>query len=158
MSGCAIGVAASTLAQGPSGNGSSANIGPLQLRAITIVTGPSGSSVGTFLGTIVNSGATDDALVGVTITSPTGATVTLRGSALSGTELPLPAGQATRLGFTAEDHADVTGLSLVPSAYATVSFQFKVAGTLRTTATGAPFLVMAVPPQGIYDGLGPLTP
>lgn len=149
LSGCAIGVDAFTTAQGPSGNGANANLGPMQLRAVTIVTGSDGSGAATILGTIVNSGATPDALVSVAITSPQGATVTLRGTALTGATLPLPAQSATRLGFTAEDHADITGLTIAPTAYATVELTFATAG--RVTMP-----VMAVPPTGIYAGLGPL--
>ena len=158
LSGCAIGIHADTLMQGPSGNGSNTDLGPLKLRAITIVTGPEGGTTATIIGTIVNTGTTPDALESVTITSPAGATVTLRGSALSGTELPLPALSSTRIGFNAEDHADITGLTIAPSAYATVSFTFKVAGIVTNGRDGRPFQVMAVMPNGIFDGLGPLTP
>ena len=157
-SGCAIGVDSATSQQGPSGNGSNANQGPLQLRGVTIVTGPAGSDTATILGTIVNTGTTADALQNVTITSPTGATVTLRGTALSGSELPLLPQSATRLGFAADDHADITGLVIAPSAYTTVTFTFKVAGTLTMGTTGQPFQVMAVLPTGVFEGIAPLAP
>ena len=40
LSACSTGPNASTTTQQPSGNGSSANVGPMQLRGVTIVTEP----------------------------------------------------------------------------------------------------------------------
>jgi hypothetical protein len=43
---------------------------------------------------------------------------------------------------------DITGLTIPATAFATVTFTFQKAGAV-------PVAVMAVPPVGIYAGLGP---
>ena len=146
LSACSIGVNAGTTSQGPSGNGASANSssGDIALRGITIVTGLGASTKATIIGTIVNQSLSqDDVLTGVSVTSPSGATVTLSGPE-SATSIPLPSGRPTsavRIGFNADFKVD-------PSAFATVTFTFEKAGAV-------PVSVMAVPPVGIYAGLGP---
>ncbi len=150
LSGCALGVAASTTNQGPSGNGSNANStsGTVQLRAVTIVTGDAG--VGTVIGTIVNSGTAPDALTSVVITDPKGATTTIAGSGATGGVVALPAQRpGVRFGFDGVHHIDVTSLTIAPTAYATVEFHFQVAGIVTMS-------VMAVPPTGIFQGITPL--
>ena len=148
LAACGEGVNAGTSLQGPSGNGANVNVGPLQLRAITVVQAKTGTAA-TIIGTIVNTGDADT-LLGATITSPTGATVTLAGTAVQGGQLPLPAQSSTRVGFNSEEHLDVTGLTIAPTFFATVEFSFKTAGRVSTP-------VMVVPPTGIYEGLAPLT-
>jgi hypothetical protein len=153
LSACGSGVTAGTSQQGPSGNGANANVGPIQLRAITVVqpAAPAGGGSPTaarVIGTIVNTGDADT-LLGATITSPTGATVALSGTAVTGGTLPLPAQSATRVGFNSDDHLDVTGLTIAPTFFANVEFSFKTAG--RVTVP-----VMVVPATGIYEGLGPV--
>lgn len=149
LAACGSGVTAGTSMQGPSGNGANANVGPIQLRAITAVQTKADPTKGTIIGTIVNTGDADT-LLGATITSPTGATVTLAGTAVQGGQLPLPAQSATRVGFNAEEHLDVSGLTITPTFFATVEFSFKVAGRVSMP-------VMVVPATGIYEGLNPLS-
>ena len=148
LAACGSGVTAGTSLQGPSGNGANAVVGPIQLRAITVVAAKSGTAA-TIIGTVVNTGDADT-LLGATITSPSGATITLAGTAVQGGQLPLPTQSATRVGFNSEEHLDVTGLTIAPTFFATVEFSFKTAGRVSMP-------VMVVPPTGIYDGLGPLT-
>jgi uncharacterized protein YdeI (BOF family) len=147
LSGCGIGFQAATTTQRASGNGANANVGDLQVRDITIVTADAGA--GTIIGTIVNRGLEDDALVGVDLIDPAGK-VTIGGTAAVGGALPLEAQTSTRIGYNAEDHADITGLTVSPTQYVKVRLRFKVAGT-------AEMLVMAVPPTGIYEGITPLS-
>ncbi len=153
LSACSIGVNAGTTTQPPSGNGASANSssGTIALRGITIVTGLGASTKATVIGTIVNQSLTeDDVLTGVTVTDPTGATVTVAGPDAA-TTVPLPSGRPTsavRIGFNADVKVDITGLTIPATAFATVTFTFQKAGAV-------PVSVMAVPPVGIYAGLGP---
>ena len=153
LSACSIGVNAGTSTQGPSGNGASADAGPMQLRGITIVTGAGGGSDATILGTIVNTSPTvDDVLTGVTVTDPTGATATITGTAVTSGQIPVPANRPTssvRLGFNSDYHVDLTGLHIDPTAFAQVQFTVQNAGSVVVPT-------MAVPPTGIYAGLGPL--
>ena len=157
LSACAIGVNAGTTSQGPSGNGATANStsGSIGLRGITIVTGASpGSTQATIIGTLVNLTLDqDDVLTGVTVTDPSGTTATITGTATSGGTIALPANRPTsavRIGFNADYHVDLAGLKVAPSAFATVVFTFQKAGAVPVSA-------MAVPPVGIYAGLGPMT-
>ena len=153
LSACSIGVNAGTTTQAPSGNGATANSssGDIALRGITIVTGLGASSRATIIGTIVNQSLSqDDVLTGVSVTSPSGATVTVSGPDAA-TTIPLPSGRPTsavRIGFNSDVKVDITGLKVDPSAFATVTFTFEKAGAV-------PVSVMAVPPVGIYAGLGP---
>jgi hypothetical protein len=147
LTGCASGFDAATTTQRASGNGANANLGDLQIRDITIVTAEGGA--GTIIGTIVNRGFEDDALVGVDLIDPAGR-VTIGGTAAVGGALPLVAQTSTRIGYNAEDHADVTGLTVSPTQYVRTRLRFKVAGTVE-------MLVMAVEPIGIYEGITPLT-
>jgi hypothetical protein len=154
LSACSIGVNAGTTTQGPSGNGAVADSasGAIALRGVTIVTGLGTSSTATIIGTIVNQSLTeDDVLTGVAVTDPSGATVTVSGPD-SATTIPLPSGRPTsavRIGYNADFKVDITGLAIAQSAFATVTFTFQNAGAV-------PVHVMAVPPVGIYAGLGPV--
>jgi hypothetical protein len=153
LSACSIGVNAGTTTQQPSGNGAFANSssGLIALRGITIVTGLGASTKATVIGTIVNQSLTeDDVLTGVTLTDPSGATVTLAGPDAA-TTVPLPSGRPTsavRIGGGGDVKVDITGLSIPASAFATVTFTFQKAGAV-------PVAAMTVPPTGIYAGLGP---
>jgi hypothetical protein len=147
LSGCASGFNAGTSLQKASGNGANTNLGDLQIRDITIVK-VDGSTNATLIGTIVNRGNEDDALTGVTLVEPTGKTA-ISGSAAVAGALPLSALSATRIGYSADDHVDVSALTAAPTQYVTVELQFTRAGTVQMD-------VMAVPPTGIYEGIAPL--
>ena len=148
LAACGSGVNAGTTRQGPSGNGSSADLGPLQLRGMTIVTGTGGAA--TIIGTLVNTGSDPDSLVAAKITTPGGATVALTGTQVTGGALPLPGQSSTRVGFNSTDHLDVTGLTIPASSFADVVLEFKTAGQVTVP-------MMAVLPQGIYENLQPLS-
>lgn len=148
LTGCASGFNAATTAQGASGNGANVNLGDLQIRDVTIVQGAEGSRTGTMLITVVNRGVEDDALTAVTLVDPTGTTVITGTDAVAGA-LPLPAQSSTRVGYNSETHVDITGLEASPTQYVEVQLVFRNAG--RVTLD-----VMAVLPQGIYEGIAPL--
>jgi len=157
LSSCAIGKDAGTTQQMPSGNGANADSqsGDIAVRGITIVTSAVPSSTkATIIGTLVNQSLTqDDVLTGVTVVSPAGVTATINGTAVVGTTITLPANRPTsavRIGFNADYHVDISNLQIDPTAFAQVVFTFQKAGAV-------PVSVMAVPPVGIYAGLGPFT-
>jgi hypothetical protein len=143
LAACGAGADTGTSAQGPSGNGANANQGPMQLRGITLVQGPQGATTATVIGTLVNTGDADDVLLSTTVVSPTGAIVTAVGAGVQGGQMRLPGLSATRVGFNADDHLDVTGLTIAPTAFAQVEFSFQKAGRVVVP-------VMAVPPNGFY--------
>ena len=147
LTGCASGFNAATGIQVASGNGANANLGSLQIRDLTIVK-VDGSPQGTLIGTIVNRGTEDDALTAVTIVEPA-ATATIGGTTAVGGALPLTSISATRIGYVADAHVDISGLEAAPTQYVTVELQFQKAGTIEMD-------VMAVPPTGIYEGIAPL--
>lgn len=150
MAACSVGPNAPTTAQGPSGNGTSANQGAIQLRAITIVKGGAGLPIGTFVGTFVNTGSEPDVLRSVTITDPKGSTTTVTGTNAVASTLLLPGFSSTQVGYQGTTHIDIRGLTIAPTAYAAVTFTFAKAGDITLP-------VMAVQPVGIYAGLGPIT-
>jgi len=147
LTGCGQGFDAGTTLQRPSGNGANTNAGPLQIRDVTIVKG-SVANTGTVLLTVVNRGLEDDALVGVRLVDPTGRTQ-IGGTGAVGGKLPVPAQASTRIGFNSEEHVDIVGLDVAPTQYVALELQFEKAGNV-------PLDVMAVLPQGIYEGLGPI--
>jgi hypothetical protein len=149
LTACSTGPNAPTTNQQPSGNGSSANVGTLQLRGITIVTGAAGLPVGTIIGTIVNAGTDPDVLTGVSVAAPSGATASIIGGTSTGGQLVLPPRTPTQIGYQGVEHIDLTGFQIAPSAFADVVFTFQKAGQVTVR-------VMSVPPTGIYEGLGPL--
>lgn len=155
----ACGVAHDTTNQTPSGNGSSATVGSIQLRGITLVTAAGGVPAAELIGAMVNTGTEADSLTSITITQPTGATATITGALGS---IPLPPqsrvllGQGTQIGQAAvqvdtpAQEIKVTNLTIAPTAYAQVVFTFQKAGTVTVPT-------MAVQPFGIYAGYGPLS-
>ncbi len=147
---CSVGPNAPTTAQGPSGNGTSVNQGPIQLRGITIVKGGAGLPIGTFVGTFVNTGSEPDVLRSVTIDDPKGSSTTVLGTNAVASTLVLPGFSSTQVGYRGTTHIDIRGLTIAPTAYATVTFTFATAGDVTIP-------VMAVQPVGIYAGLGPIT-
>ncbi|CAB4851066.1 unannotated protein [freshwater metagenome] len=156
LSGCAIGFDAATGQQKDSGNGTTADIGALQIRDLTIVMGPSGSNSATLIGTMVNTGTDADALTGVTIVSQADAKVAFTGPGVVDGALTLPAASAakpaassTRFGYNSDTHIDITGLNVSPSAFVQVQLTFTVAGQ------PTPLSVMTVLPIGIYEGIAP---
>ncbi|HET7902412.1 MAG TPA: hypothetical protein VFL59_14615 [Candidatus Nanopelagicales bacterium] len=147
---CSVGPNAPTTNQGPSGNGTSKNQGPIALRGVTIVKGGAGLPIGTFVGTFVNTDSEPDVLRSVTITAPSGATTSITGTNAVASSLVLPALSSTQIGYQGTTHIDIKGLTIDPTAYATVTFTFAKAGDVTMP-------VMAVQPVGIYAGLGPIT-
>lgn len=149
LSACGIGFQAGTTSQRPSGNGANADIGPIQLRGITLVDGPEGSRTGTVVMTLVNSGSEPDALTGVRMVQPPDGTATIVGQGTVGGSLPLPRVSRTLVGYNSDIHVDISDLGLAPTQFTEIEFTFQRAG--RVTVP-----VMSVLPVGIYAGITPL--
>jgi copper(I)-binding protein len=150
LAGCAVGTSAGTGLQKASGNGANADAGALRVRDLTIVQGKDGAPTGTFIGTVVNTGDSPDALVGVRVVDPAAGQVLITGTQAADGKLPFPGVSSTRIGYNSEEHIDVVGLTASPTQFVTVELQFEVAGRVQLQ-------VMAVPPTGIYEGIGPLS-
>jgi hypothetical protein len=151
VAGCSAGTNAPTTIQQPSGNGSAYNQGTIQLRGVTVVKGGAGLPIGTFVGTLVNTGSEPDVLTSVTVTTPTGSTTTIVDGGVATGRIVLPGFSSTQVGYKGAAHVDLSGFEIAPTAYSSVVFTFEKAGV--TT----PIPVMAVQPIGIYAGLGPIT-
>lgn len=149
LAACATGVSAPTTIQQPSGNGTSAQVGKIALRGVTIVKGGGGLPIGTFVGTIVNTGDLPDVLQSVEVVDPKGATTTILGTDAVAGRLVVPPASSTQIGYQGTTHIDLVGLQIDPTAYATVTFSFTRSGKVTLKA-------MAVQPIGIYAGIGPL--
>jgi hypothetical protein len=150
--GCGVGVDAATALQPPSGNGAQLNTGPLAARGVLLVTGAAPGTAA-LIGTFVNTGATDDAITGITITGGTGTpSATIRRAGLPASQIPLPGGRSVRssvqVGYDPSARVEVTGLTVGDGRFVQVAVSYKVAGTADLT-------VMTVPAAGPYADLGP---
>ena len=137
-SGCASGFSAHTNSQKPSGNGRFASADALEIRGATIVADPKDPSKGTLLVTIYNSGDTDDAFTGITANEVAGQ---------SNQVIPLPAGQAVRIGFNSDFSFPLTSNNLlVPGNFVALNFDF-------ANSTSAEMRLLVNTNTGIYAGV-----
>jgi len=135
--------------QGDSGNGVSVDVGPLQVRDLTLVQGPDGSRAGTFVLTIVNTSDEPDELLGVTVKGDSPATGVISGAGATGGKVTLPPLSRTQIGYVGTTvTVDVTGIDIPPTAYVPVELRFAKAG--RTEPE-----VMAAAPVLFYEGIAP---
>jgi hypothetical protein len=128
--------------QGPTGNGTDFLVGPdIKVQDATLVTGPEGQSgVASLVMTIINEGEMPDALVKVS-TEP---------ATTSSQRIPLAvkSGASVQVGGPAAEQIVLTGVSVTPGSYATVTFSFERAGSETRS-------VAVVPAVGYYEGYGP---
>ena len=97
-----------------------------------------------------NTGPEPDLLRSVSIDDPKGASTNVTGTNAVASTLLLPPTTSPQVGYQGTTHIDLRGLTIDPTAYATVTFTFAKAGQVTIP-------VMAVQPVGIYSGLGPIT-
>jgi len=140
--GCYQGFDNTVNTQGPTGNGTDFLVGPdIKVQDATLVTGPEGQSgVASLVMTIINEGEMPDALVKVS-TEP---------ATTSSQRIPIAvkSGASVQVGGPAEEQIVLTGLSVTPGSYATVTFSFERAGSETRH-------VAVVPAVGYYEGYGP---
>ena len=140
--GCYQGFDNTVNTQGPTGNGTDFLVGPdIKVQDATLVTGPEGQSgVASLVMTLVNEGELPDALVKVS-TEP---------ATTSSQRIPIAvkSGASVQVGGPAAEQIVLTGVSVTPGSYATVTFSFERAGSETRS-------VAVVPAVGYYEGYGP---
>ena len=140
--GCYQGFDNTVNTQGPTGNGTDFLVGPdIKVQDATLVTGPEGQSgVASLVMTLVNEGEMPDALVKVS-TEP---------ATTSSQRIPIAvkSGASVQVGGPAAEQIVLTGVSVTPGSYATVTFSFERAGSETRS-------VAVVPAVGYYEGYGP---
>jgi hypothetical protein len=140
--GCYQGFDDTVNSQGPTGNGTDFLVGAdLKVQDATLVTGPEGASgVASLVMTIINEGELPDALV--TVSTEPATTSSLK------VPLAIKSGASVQVGGPATDQIVVTGLTVTPGSYATVTLSFERAGSETRS-------VAVVPAVGYYEGYGP---
>lgn len=140
--GCYQGFDNTVNSQGPTGNGTDFLVGAdIKVQDATLVTGPEGQSgVASLVMTLINEGEMPDALVKVT-TEP---------ATTSSQKVPIAvkSGASVQVGGSAAEQIVLTGVSVTPGSYATVTFSFERAGSETRS-------VAVVPAVGYYEGYGP---
>lgn len=147
LAGCAAGVDAATAHQPPSGNGASVTTGYLAARGLLLVAGTDPGTA-TLVGTVVNSGTTDDAITAVSVAG-SNPQVTITDLGKPTTSIALPARFSRQFGYDGTTHIDLTGLNTPPGSFATVTITYQSAGSATVD-------VLNVLPVGMYAGLAPL--
>jgi hypothetical protein len=147
--GCGVGVNAATQQQPASGNGAVVTTGSLAARGLLLVESADGSATASLIGTLVNTGSTPDALVGVTLSA--GAVTPTSSIEVNGTKassLELPAASRTQFGYGNGTVIRITGITTPLSTFVTVTLRYRTAGSGVVP-------VLTVPPTGIWADLGP---
>jgi hypothetical protein len=141
--GCYQGFDDTVNSQGPTGNGTDFLVGPdLKVQDATLVTGPDGQSgVASLVMTLINEGELPDALV--TVSTEPATTSSLK------SPIAITPGASVQVGGPAADQIVITGLSVTPGSYATVTFSFERAGSETRS-------IAVVPAVGYYEGYGPV--
>lgn len=140
--GCYQGADNTVNTQGPTGNGTDFLVGSdIKVQDATLVTGPEGQSgVASLVMTIINEGEMPDALV--TVSTEPATTSSQR------TPIAVTPGAAVQVGGSATDQIVLTGLSVTPGSYATLTVSFERSGSETRR-------VAVVPALGYYEGYGP---
>lgn len=140
--GCYQGFDDTVNSQGPTGNGTDFLVGAdIKVQDATLVTGADGQEgVASLILTIINEGEDPDALVKVS-TEPAS-------TSSQKSPIAVPTGAAVRVGGPAQDQIVLTGFTVTPGSYATVTFSFQGAGSETRN-------VVVVPAVGYYEGYGP---
>ena len=142
LAGCFNGLNAQTDTQGPSGDGTSAEVGNLQIRSATWVRSAKDPRTMTMAATFVNPSREADVLESVT-TDPKAFVI-----GITGGKIDLRPASDVRVGFNSDVYVNGYGVDAVPSGYVSTTFTFKNAG-----AVTIPLLTVA--PIGIYGGIEP---
>jgi hypothetical protein len=142
LTGCFSGRGATTNMQATmnSGNGVTADAGPIHIENATLVLGPDGSKSATLLVRMVNTGPTADTLLGAAVNGVT-ATITEGAGELA-------PGASVSFGFDSKNWINAYDLDVPASTYVPVQLAFKDAGLVTMS-------VLTVPPVGYYEGIAP---
>lgn len=99
LSGCAIGFDAGTNVKVIPGNGSSVDVDGIQIRGAAIVIDKANPTVGTFIGTVINKGDADFAVVGLSGDGITSSDV----------NVAVPSGAIVQFGYESDNTIALTG-------------------------------------------------
>jgi hypothetical protein len=140
--GCYQGFDETVNTQGPTGNGTDFLVGEdLKVQDTTLVVDPENPSAGNLIMTIINEGEVDDALVGASIQSA--------GNGATEGPIEVPSGAAVQVGGpNGVPGVAFLGLTEPPGSYATVTLQFRNAGSAEAQ-------VAVVLASGYYEEYGP---
>jgi hypothetical protein len=140
--GCYQGFDDTVNTQGPTGNGTDFLVGEdLKVQDATLVVDPEKPSNGNLIMTIINEGEVDDALVSATIESA--------GNGATEGPIEVRAGTAVKVGGPGgAPGVAFIGLTEPPGSYATVTVQFRNAGSEQVD-------VVVVPATDYYADYGP---
>ena len=145
LTGCFSGKAATTSMQATmnSGNGVTAQAGPIHIENATLVMGPEGSKTATLTTRIVNTGPTKDVLVYATING--------QPAIITKDQVDLAPGSSVSFGFDSEHWINSYTFDKPVSTYVPVQLGFQTAGLVSMS-------VLTVPPVGYYEGIAPNPP
>jgi len=129
----------------PSGNGQYVTVGPLKAQNLTLVQGPVGSKSVTLVGNLLNTGKSEDALVGASLDGATETPAVISDGSIT----LLPAGaNSPSMGFGGGPQVNFFAVDVQTSHYVPVTLRFKSAG--QTTVS-----LLVVAPTGYYEGIAP---
>lgn len=140
--GCYQGFDGTVNTQGPTGNGTDFLVGEdLKVQDTTLVVDPENPSAGNLIMTIINEGEVDDALVSASIESA--------GNGATEGPIEVRSGAAVKVGGpNGVPGVAFLGLTERPGSYATVTLQFRNAGSAEAQ-------VVVVPAVDYYAEYGP---
>lgn len=130
-----------TSQQGPGGVGVSTTAGKIQLRSLSWVRSPQEANSYILVGTFLNTGETDDALIGFT-TVPEAF-----GEAITDGKVTIPGRNGeVRVGFDATKSVIAFGVNVPPSSFVPTTFNFQNAGSVTVP-------VLTQEPVGQFAGV-----
>lgn len=142
--GCYQGAEGTVNSQGPSGNGQHFSVPPeegtVQVQAATLVADAADPARASLVMTLVNDGASADALVGVTVGSGV--------SGATGTPIAVGPGEAVAVGSPGAPAVTVAGVTAPEGSYETVRLTFRDAGSAEAQ-------LLVVPAVGYYEDYAP---
>lgn len=128
-----------------SGNGIHTRVGTLEIDNATLVLGPEGSKSATMIGSLIDIGGVEDALVSVTINGKPA--LMFENGTVTNSIKVLPKG-TVKLGWEAQNSVNTYDLDVPISSYVPVQLNFQRAGAVNLS-------LLTVPPLGQYEGIAP---
>lgn len=139
LSGCWAGMNASTTIQEDSGNGITADVDDIEVRALTLVAGNSDTTAASVSTTVVNSG---EEKIEIESAEASGRPGSIEG------EAQIDPDEALIVGTDADVQITFTGVSARPGEYVDFEMEFSNGATVSES-------VLLVPPVGYYEEVAP---
>lgn len=141
LSGCFQGFNAMTSTQGPGGVGVSTTAGEVQIRSLSWVRSAQEPNSYTLVGTFVNTGVTDDALVSFTTVPDAFA------EAISDGKIVVPGRNGeVRVGFESDKFVTAFGVTVPPSSFIPTTLNFQSGGSVTVP-------ILTQEPAGAFAGV-----